>query len=111
MLFLLRFSQLGLQLWQVRGTYYLAIYWVCSHQNEKAIAVQTFCVLVLRWSIPNYISKLVVFVIWIFITLIIVIPFKVTAHMNERLYGSVGYCKLCILGHSSPFTSLKIISL
>jgi len=57
--------------------------------SSLAIAVYTFCVLVLRWSIPRYISKLVVLIIWIFITLIVVIPYF--THMKERFYGNVGY--------------------
>jgi len=57
--------------------------------SSVAIAVHTFCVLVLRWSTSKFISKLIVLVIWISITLITTIPF--IAHVNERFYGSVGY--------------------
>jgi len=57
--------------------------------SSLAIAVYTFCVLVLRWSIPRYISKLVVLIIWIFITLIVVIPY--VPHMKEQFYGNAGY--------------------
>jgi len=39
-----------------------------------AIAVYTFCVLILRWRVQSYVSKLVVLVIWIFIALLIAIP-------------------------------------
>ena len=57
--------------------------------NEKAIAVHTFCVLVLRWSAPKIFSKLVILMIWIFIALVIAIPYS----HNKLLYGDVGYCK------------------
>jgi beta-lactamase regulating signal transducer with metallopeptidase domain len=72
--------------------------------NEQAIAVYTFCVLVLRWSIRKYISKLAVLTIWIVITLAVVIPYIV--HKNERIYGNVGYCKSFIAGCSPLFTRL-----
>jgi len=64
-------------------------------RNGQAISVYTFCVLVFRWSIPRYISKLVVLMIWVFITLIIVIPYSI--HMKEGYYGNVKYCKSCIV--------------
>ena len=57
--------------------------------SEHAIAVHTFCVLVLRWSAPKIFSKLVILVIWIFIALIITIPYS----NNKLLYGDVDYCK------------------
>jgi vacuolar-type H+-ATPase subunit I/STV1 len=60
-------------------------------RDGQAIAVYTFCVLVLRWSIPRYISKVVVLMVWIFITLVVIVPYVV--HMKERFYGNVGYCK------------------
>ena len=59
----------------------------------QAIAVHTFCVLVLHWSTPNYISKLVVLIIWIFTTLVIGIPNII--NMNKQYYGNMGYCKWC----------------
>ena len=59
----------------------------------QAIAVYTFCVLVLRWNIPRYISMLVLLMIWAVIALVIVISYIV--HMKEGIYGSVGYCKSC----------------
>jgi len=52
-------------------------------------------VLVLRWTIPRYISKLVVLIIWIFIALVIVIPYIPVK--KEKIYGNVGYCELCII--------------
>lgn len=58
-------------------------------ENKQAIAVYTFCVLVLRWSAPKIISKVVVLTIWIFIALIIAIPY----HINKPFYGNAGYCK------------------
>jgi hypothetical protein len=57
--------------------------------SSLAIAVYTFCVLILRWRIQSYVSKLVVLVIWIFIALLIAISSII--HMKERIYGSVGY--------------------
>ena len=73
---------------------YLNLWLVFLIGAEQAIAVYTLCVLVLRWSIPRYISKLVVLMIWIFIALAIGILLIV--HKDQRLYGNVGYCKLCI---------------
>ena len=64
-----------------------------SYRNEQAIAVYTFWVLVLRRSVPRYVSKLAVLMIWILIALVIVIPYIV--HMKEGIYGNVGYCKPC----------------
>jgi len=57
--------------------------------SSLAISVYTFCVLVLRWSIPRYISKLVVLLIWIFIALAIGILHIV--YKDQRFYGNVGY--------------------
>jgi len=57
--------------------------------SSLAISVYTFCVLVLRWSIPRYISKLVVILIWIFIILTIGILHIV--HKDRRIYGYVLY--------------------
>ncbi|KIM45490.1 hypothetical protein M413DRAFT_24685 [Hebeloma cylindrosporum] len=57
--------------------------------TSLAIAVHTFCVLVLRWSAPNYISKLVVLMIWIFTALVIGIPNII--HMKVQYYGNTGY--------------------
>ena len=76
----------------------------CLIGIEQAIAVYTFCVLVLRWNIPRYISKFAVLMIWIFIALVIGIPHIV--HKNQRIYGNVGYCKLCISGFSQFLTRL-----
>ena len=59
--------------------------------NEQAIAVHTFCVLVLRWRGPEYISKFVVLMIWAFTALVIAIPYSFYRH--ERYYGEAGYCK------------------
>jgi hypothetical protein len=52
-------------------------------------------VLLLRWSVPRYISKLVVLVVWIFIAFVVGIPY--VTHMKEPFYGNAGYCKWCIL--------------
>jgi len=57
--------------------------------SSLAIAVYTFCVLVLRWSVSRYISKLVVLIIWIVMSLVIVIPY--ICYMKEGIYGDVGY--------------------
>jgi len=57
--------------------------------SSSAIAVYTFCVLVLRWTIPRYTSKLVVVMIWIFTALIIVIPY--IPYRKERIYGNAGF--------------------
>jgi len=57
--------------------------------SSLAIAVYTFCVLVLRWNVTRYISKLVVVVIWIFIALVIVIPY--IPYRKKKIYGNVGY--------------------
>jgi len=62
--------------------------------NGQAIAAHTFCVLVLRWSAPKYISRLVVLIIWIFIALVIVIPYSI--HRNQRFYGNAGHCNIFI---------------
>jgi len=62
--------------------------------NEQAIA-HTFCVLILHWRGPEYISKLVVLMIWGFTALVIAIPYRL--HRNERYYGEAGYCKSCIV--------------
>ena len=62
--------------------------------NGQAIAVHTFCVLVFRWSAPEYISKLVVLLIWGFTALVVAIPYRF--HRHERYYGEAGYCKSCI---------------
>ena len=67
------------------------LYWLVFLWNIQAIAVYTFCVLVLRWNIPRYISMLVILMIWVVTALIIVIPYIV--HMKEGIYGNVGYCK------------------
>jgi len=55
--------------------------------SSLAIAVHTFCVLVLRWTAPKFFSKLVVLMIWIFIALVIAIPYS----NNKLLYGDAGY--------------------
>jgi len=54
-----------------------------------AIAVHTFCVLVLRWRAPKYISKLVVAAIWAFTALVVGIPYH--SHRKERYFGEAGY--------------------
>jgi len=59
--------------------------------NEQAIAAHTFCVLVLRWRGPEYISKVVVLMIWGFTALVVGVPYHF--HRNERYYGEAGYCK------------------
>jgi hypothetical protein len=64
-------------------------------RNEQAIAVHTFCVLVLRWRAPKYISKLVVLSIWGFTALVVGVPYSF--HRNEWFYGEAGYCKSFIL--------------
>jgi len=71
----------------VRTTFLFAARFLIG--NKKAIAVHTFCVLVLRWSAPKIFSKLVILMIWIFIALVIAIPYS----QNKLLYGDVGYCK------------------
>ena len=70
-----------------------SFYWSFFLWNIQAIAVYTFCVLVFRWNIPRYISKLVLLMIWVALALIIVIPYVV--HMKEGIYGNVGHCKSC----------------
>jgi len=62
--------------------------------NEQAIAMHTFCVLILRWRGPEYISKVVVLMIWGFTALVIAIPY--CFHRNEKYYGDAGFCKSCI---------------
>ena len=74
--------------WCVLLTYYHLIFLI---GNEQAIAVHTFCVLILRWRGPEYISKLVVLMIWCFTALVIAIPY--CFHQNERYYRETGYCK------------------
>ncbi|KIM46622.1 hypothetical protein M413DRAFT_23015 [Hebeloma cylindrosporum] len=59
--------------------------------SSLAIAVYTFCVLVFRWNIPRYISKLVILMIWVAIALIVAIPYIVHMKERERIYGDVGY--------------------
>jgi len=71
--------------------YHFSEYFPLFICHEQAIAVHTFCVLVLRWRAPKFISKLVVLMIWIFAALVIGIPNII--HMNERYYGNTGYCK------------------
>lgn len=76
--------------WCVVLSLYLSFIFLIG--NEQAIAVHTFCVLVLRWKGPDYVSKLVVLTIWGFTALVIAIPYSV--HRNERrYYGEAGYCK------------------
>ena len=78
--------------WCVSRRYQFLVFFI---GNEQAIAVHAFCVLVLRWRAPKYISKLVVLIIWIFITLVIVIPYSI--HRNQRFYGDAGgYCTFLI---------------
>ena len=60
--------------WCVCVISFIVIFLISRKYHGQAIAVQTFCVLVLRWRAPNYISKLVVLMIWIFTTLVIGIP-------------------------------------
>ena len=59
--------------------------------SDQAIAVHTFCVLIPGWRVPEYISKVVVVMIWCFTALVIAIPYYF--HRNERYYGEAGYCK------------------
>ena len=62
-----------------------------GNHHEQGITLHSFCVLVLWWSTPNHISKLVVLMFWFFTALTIAIPSII--HMKERYYGSVEYCK------------------
>jgi len=75
-------------------------------RNGQAIAVHTFCVLVLRWSAPKYISILVVLIIWIFITLVIVIPYSI--HRNQRFYGNVVYCKFFLFSDPNYYVEVSL---
>ena len=73
---------------------FIILFLISRKRRGQAIAVHTFCVLVLRWSAPNYISKLVVLMVWIFTALVIGIPNII--HRKEQYYGNTGYCKQCI---------------
>ena len=53
--------------------------------------MHTFCVLVVDRSGPEYISKLVVLMIWGFTALVIAIPYSF--HRHEQYYGDGRYCK------------------
>jgi ABC-type sugar transport system permease subunit len=60
-------------------------------------------------NIPKYILNVVVLTIWIFIALVIGIPHLV--HMNQQMYGNVGYCTFYIfLLSTNPFLTMLIFS-
>ena len=61
-----------------------------THARLKAIALQTFTVLVLRWREPKWTSSVVIAAIWIFVALAVGVG---SATHPSDYYSDTGYCK------------------